>query len=371
METGNRSARSAEPAESRFQRGTNQSGMRAHNERLVLSLVRQHGSLAKTDIARMTGLSAQTVSVIMRELEEDGLLLQAGAGARQGRPAVDPDGAQPGRRLFPRPEDRPPQRRTGADRFLGSVRAMLQMLLSLPGAARTRSTSCATASQRCAPACRQSRTSGSPGSASPCRSSCGTGPTRSARRATVMEPWRSLRHPRRDPGRVQLSRSICRTTRPRPAAPNWCSARPAVCAISSISTSAPSPAAASCSTAASTAARPAMPGRSARCRCPGRDGQPTQLIDVASIAILEQALQRAGPRREPICGPRRRTGAISARRSTAGSSARARRSPTASSPPPRSSTSRRRSSTAGCRRRCAPRWSRHAGRNRPRSTSKG
>lgn len=55
-------------------RGTNQSGMRDHNERLVLSLVRRHGALAKSDIARMTGLSAQTVSVIMRGLEEEGLL---------------------------------------------------------------------------------------------------------------------------------------------------------------------------------------------------------------------------------------------------------------------------------------------------------
>ncbi|MES2541027.1 MAG: helix-turn-helix domain-containing protein, partial [Pseudomonadota bacterium] len=55
-------------------RGTNQSGMRDHNERLVLSLVRRHGALAKSDIARMTGLSAQTVSVIMRGLEQDGLL---------------------------------------------------------------------------------------------------------------------------------------------------------------------------------------------------------------------------------------------------------------------------------------------------------
>jgi len=55
-------------------RGTNQSGMRDHNERLVLSLVRRHGALPKSDIARMTGLSAQTVSVIMRGLEEEGLL---------------------------------------------------------------------------------------------------------------------------------------------------------------------------------------------------------------------------------------------------------------------------------------------------------
>lgn len=55
-------------------RGTNQSGMRAYNERLVLSILRRRGALAKTDIARMTGLSAQTVSVIMRSLEADGFL---------------------------------------------------------------------------------------------------------------------------------------------------------------------------------------------------------------------------------------------------------------------------------------------------------
>ena len=70
-------------------RGTNQSGMRAHNERLVLSLVRQHGALAKSDIARITGLSAQTVSVIMRELERDGLLLRgAPLRGRIGQPSV-------------------------------------------------------------------------------------------------------------------------------------------------------------------------------------------------------------------------------------------------------------------------------------------
>ena len=67
METGIARHGSPEAAASRLHRGTNQSGMRDHNERLVLSLVRQHGSLAKSDIARMTGLSAQTVSVIMRD----------------------------------------------------------------------------------------------------------------------------------------------------------------------------------------------------------------------------------------------------------------------------------------------------------------
>jgi predicted NBD/HSP70 family sugar kinase len=79
-------------------RGTNQSGMRAYNERLVLSLVRRHGGLAKTEIARMTGLSAQTVSVIMRHLEADRLLVRGEPQrGRVGQPSVplslDPDGA--------------------------------------------------------------------------------------------------------------------------------------------------------------------------------------------------------------------------------------------------------------------------------------
>lgn len=70
-------------------RGTNQSGMRDHNERLVLSLVRRHGALAKSDIARMTGLSAQTVSVIMRGLEQDGLLARGEpVRGRVGQPSI-------------------------------------------------------------------------------------------------------------------------------------------------------------------------------------------------------------------------------------------------------------------------------------------
>lgn len=98
METGTAKHGSPEAAENRFHRGTNQSGMRDHNERLVLSLVRLHGSLSKSDIARMTGLSAQTVSVIMRELEHDGLLLkQAPQRGKIGQPSVpmslNPDGA--------------------------------------------------------------------------------------------------------------------------------------------------------------------------------------------------------------------------------------------------------------------------------------
>lgn len=78
-------AQKAEP----ILRGTNQSAMRAQNERLVLSLLRSHGALAKSDIARATGLSAQTVSVIMRALEEDGLIARgAPVRGKIGQPSV-------------------------------------------------------------------------------------------------------------------------------------------------------------------------------------------------------------------------------------------------------------------------------------------
>ncbi|QCI96483.1 ROK family transcriptional regulator [Agrobacterium larrymoorei] len=56
--------------------GANQVRVRAYNERLVLSLVRRHNGLSKAEIARRSGLSAQTVSVIMRSLEKDGLLVR-------------------------------------------------------------------------------------------------------------------------------------------------------------------------------------------------------------------------------------------------------------------------------------------------------
>lgn len=79
-------------------RGSNQSGMRAHNERLVLSLLRSNGPMAKAEIARATGLSAQTISVIMRGLEEDGLLARGEPiRGRVGQPSIPmhlaPDGA--------------------------------------------------------------------------------------------------------------------------------------------------------------------------------------------------------------------------------------------------------------------------------------
>ncbi len=57
-------------------RGTNQVEVRSHNERLVLQLVREHGSLTKAQATRATGLSANATSVIFRALEAEGLLLK-------------------------------------------------------------------------------------------------------------------------------------------------------------------------------------------------------------------------------------------------------------------------------------------------------
>lgn len=77
--------------------GVTQSGLRDHNERLVLSLIHRHGSLPAADIARRAGLSAQTISTILRDLEKDGLLVRGEPiRGKVGKPSVpmalNPDG---------------------------------------------------------------------------------------------------------------------------------------------------------------------------------------------------------------------------------------------------------------------------------------
>ena len=163
--------------------------MREQNERLVLSLVRRHGPLAKSEIARMTGLSAQTVSVIMRQLEADRLLRRGEPQrGRVGQPSVplslDPEGAfflgaKVGRRSldfvlvdfvggirrragasYPFPTPRDTVRRIRAE-----VAACEALLGDRPGA--------------------------SPGSGSRCPSSSGAGPRRSARRRRSWRPGAS------------------------------------------------------------------------------------------------------------------------------------------------------------------------------------
>ncbi len=69
--------------------GTNHVALRAVNERLVLSLIRTHGSLSKAQLAELSGLTVQTASVISRSLIDAGLLV-AGAPVRGkvGQPYV-------------------------------------------------------------------------------------------------------------------------------------------------------------------------------------------------------------------------------------------------------------------------------------------
>ena len=56
-------------------RGSSQGGLRQYNERVVLQVVRLHGPLPAAEIARLSQLTAQTVSMITKRLLDDGLLL--------------------------------------------------------------------------------------------------------------------------------------------------------------------------------------------------------------------------------------------------------------------------------------------------------
>lgn len=79
-------------------RGSNQVGVRQFNERVVLQAVRAHGALPKAELARLTGLTAQTIGVITARLEDDQLLKRdAPVRGKVGQPSVplglNPDGA--------------------------------------------------------------------------------------------------------------------------------------------------------------------------------------------------------------------------------------------------------------------------------------
>ena len=78
--------------------GTNLEQAKSHNRRVVIEAVRINGTLSRAEIARMTALSAQTVSNIAGELEDAGILkASARRKAGRGQPAtplsIDPDGA--------------------------------------------------------------------------------------------------------------------------------------------------------------------------------------------------------------------------------------------------------------------------------------
>lgn len=69
--------------------GVNQAGGRAYNERLTLSLIRLNGPLPKAELARLTGLTVQTITQIIRRLEAEGLVVaNAPVRGRVGQPYV-------------------------------------------------------------------------------------------------------------------------------------------------------------------------------------------------------------------------------------------------------------------------------------------
>lgn len=72
--------------------GVNQRGVRDYNERLLISMLQRNGAMAGSDLARMAGLSPQTVSVIFRKLEKEGLV-EKGMPVRGkvGKPSVPMD----------------------------------------------------------------------------------------------------------------------------------------------------------------------------------------------------------------------------------------------------------------------------------------
>ncbi|MCD6664521.1 MAG: ROK family transcriptional regulator, partial [Hydrogenophaga sp.] len=79
-------------------RGSNQLGVRQFNDRVVLQALRTHGSLPKAELARLTGLSAQTIGLITARLDEDELLTRGSpVRGKVGQPSVpiglNPDGA--------------------------------------------------------------------------------------------------------------------------------------------------------------------------------------------------------------------------------------------------------------------------------------
>lgn len=78
--------------------GVNQRGIRDHNERLILSILQRYKAAPGADLARSTGLSRPTVSTILRKLQADGLVRRGEPiRGRVGKPSIpielDPDGA--------------------------------------------------------------------------------------------------------------------------------------------------------------------------------------------------------------------------------------------------------------------------------------
>lgn len=81
-----------------FSKGSNQRGVKQYNEKLVIDVVRRLDAVSKAEITRITGLSAQTITVIANRLIDEQLLLKDNVvRGKVGQPSVplrlNPDGA--------------------------------------------------------------------------------------------------------------------------------------------------------------------------------------------------------------------------------------------------------------------------------------
>ncbi len=69
--------------------GLNQVSVRSYNERLIMSLLLQNERMSRLELGQASGLSAQTISVIVRALERDGFLIRGQAQrGRVGPPTI-------------------------------------------------------------------------------------------------------------------------------------------------------------------------------------------------------------------------------------------------------------------------------------------
>ncbi|MGH1355931.1 MAG: ROK family transcriptional regulator [Thalassovita sp.] len=69
--------------------GVNQSGIRDYNERLILSILQRHSAVPAAELARRTGLSKPTVSTIVKKLETDGLVRRGDpVRGKIGKPSI-------------------------------------------------------------------------------------------------------------------------------------------------------------------------------------------------------------------------------------------------------------------------------------------
>jgi predicted NBD/HSP70 family sugar kinase len=78
--------------------GTNLTHAKKHNLQIIHETIRLYGPISRADVARRTQLTAQTISNLVRQLLDDGLVLEvdrlnSGRGAPGIRLAVNPDAA--------------------------------------------------------------------------------------------------------------------------------------------------------------------------------------------------------------------------------------------------------------------------------------